>query len=189
MVVLELRSLGLPWPMILLILLVQWTENISHTPLQFSAFFEGEGAQSKALWSLKYVGHAHDLTRGPQFDILSPSGFALAINSCLRLAPGSLAPFGPTCSSWVWLCRSSSGRSYLNPLGCLDKHWVVDGNTMVARCVLLIALVIYRKSTFVLEQPRGSLLWRHPLWMWFVKRTRTYSIGVELGAYGRNQWS
>lgn len=43
---------------------------------------------------------------GPAFDILTSAGFAIALNSCLRLMEGGIAPFGPTCGSWIWLCRS-----------------------------------------------------------------------------------
>lgn len=66
MVVQELHKGNVPWPMILLVLLLGWTTNVSHTPIGFSEYFAGAGAQSDAL-STVARGHAHDLANGVEF--------------------------------------------------------------------------------------------------------------------------
>ena len=58
----------------------------------------------------------------------------------------------PLCMFAV-VCRSSSGRSYLRPLGYQQLSWVADASRMVSRAVLLQSLVSMKDSTWVLEQP------------------------------------
>ena len=53
--------------------------------------------------------------------------------------------------------RSSSGRSYLRPLGYEQLAWVADANRMVSRAVLLQALVSMKDNIWVLEQPEGLI--------------------------------
>lgn len=135
-----MRQFGLPWPVVLLVLLLGWTSNISHAPIGFAEFFAGQGEQSKALAAAGVSGHAHDLEYGPGlvrcvcevclcvcvrrcvqlfysalmhpagscFDFNGNAGFALAMNSCVRMLPGAICPLGPVCSSWIFLSRSSS---------------------------------------------------------------------------------
>lgn len=85
--------------------------------------------------------------------------------------------------------RSSSGRSYLVPLGYSSLSWVANGNKMVSRVVLLIMIVAYRGATFVLEQPRGSLMRRHPRWVGLIRKllkasVPVFDLGVFLGSFG-----
>ena len=133
MVVVEMEAMGMPWPLVLVVLLLQWTQNVSHTPIGFAEFFAGHGEQSKALGDVGLQGHAHDLSYGKSsnqvwrdllmcvhvhtlplhahlciwaghsLDFCANSGFALAINSVSRLLPGSIAPLGPVCSSWIFV--------------------------------------------------------------------------------------
>ena len=44
---------------------------------------------------------------------------------------------GMLCSSWVSMCRSTTRRSWLNPLGLESLQCVALGNTMVSRTVYL----------------------------------------------------
>ena len=50
--------------------------------------FARSGAQSTALWELKFKGHLMDLARGEPFNILGEAGFGIAVNTILRLQPG-----------------------------------------------------------------------------------------------------
>jgi len=43
-------------------------------------------------------------------DIMSDAGIIFALTLILRLNPAGLAWFGIVCSSWVWMCRWSTGR-------------------------------------------------------------------------------
>ena len=64
MVVKEMLGFGAPWPLILTVLLLQWTLNIAHGPIKFSDYFSGQGEQARALTAIGLTGHAHDLARG-----------------------------------------------------------------------------------------------------------------------------
>ena len=127
---------------------------------------------------------------GAQFNFIGNSGFALALNSAIRLVPGSVAPMGPVCSSWVFLSRSSSGRSYIHPIGSEDERdWVRESNVMAARVALLALVTCAYQSTFIVEQPSSSLFCRSARWMWLVRLLK--SLGkpvwvqhVTLGSYG-----
>ena len=89
----------------------------------------------------------------------------------------------------ICLPRSSSHRSFLAPLGDAGLSWVAAGNKMVSRVVLLIVVVMVRGATFVLEQPRGSLMRRHPRWVWLVDAMlkvgiKIFDLGLCLGSFG-----
>ena len=47
-----------------------------------------EGSQANALWDLNFKGHLMDLARGDPLDILGEAGFAIAVNSIMRLDAG-----------------------------------------------------------------------------------------------------
>ena len=84
--------------------------------------------------------------------------------------------------------RSSSGRSYIRPLGYQHIAWVKSANIMVSRVVLLMMLVSALQSTYVLEQPRGSLMRRHPRYVAFVQRQKSlnspvYDLQIDLGSF------
>ena len=84
--------------------------------------------------------------------------------------------------------RSSSGRSYIRPLGFTNLPWVQQANIMVSRVVLLMLLVAAQQSTFVIEQPRGSLMRRHPRYVWFVRKlsqlgTPVMDLQIDLGSF------
>lgn len=64
MVVREMAAWGVPWPVILACLLLVWTTNVHHHPINYSAFFEGERAQANAFDQSGMKGHAHDLSYG-----------------------------------------------------------------------------------------------------------------------------
>ena len=63
----------------------------------------------------------------------------------------------PVYSSWVFMNRATSMRTFASPLGDPQSVGVQDANRMVSRVVLLLA-VAWAKGMFVIwEQPKGSL--------------------------------
>lgn len=103
--------------------------------------------------------------------------------------PNSIAPLGPVCSSWVFLSRYSSKRNYLRPEGLTELPWVVQANTMAARVCLILLLVVFAESTFLLEQPVSSLLPRYQRFRQVISSLRHINISVyqqliNLGAFG-----
>ena len=70
--------------------------------------------------------------------------------------------FAPVCSSWVWINRSSSGRSVDCPLGDVSQRYVSDANCMVSRVVFLALLATCLNLRFLIEQPASSIMNHHP---------------------------
>ena len=54
---------------------------------------------------------------------------------------------------------------------------------MVARCVLLIILCASRGINWVLEQPQGSLLERHPAMQWLFTLLQVWRKSIKMGDF------
>ena len=107
----------------------------------------------------------------------------------LQSAPDAVFSFAIVCSSFVAVSRGSTHRHYFLPLGDQNAPSVQLGNIlmsrtapvhnrsvylgsaveitnqtlgMLARIALAILLIVARGGTFVIEQPKSSLLYRHP---------------------------
>ena len=130
-----------PWPMVLVLLLLRFTTTLPHDrTIDFSEQFAGTAVISAACRSLGLRGHSQDVLYSRAMNMLTPAGFALCALSTMRLRPGAILPMGPVCSSWVWMCRKQSRRSFTCPLGDEDAEFVAHGNLMISRVVLLILL-------------------------------------------------
>ena len=57
----------------------------------------------------------------------------LAVLTILAATPDAIVHFGLVCSSWIGICRGSSGRTYLSPLGFQHLEFVESGNVMMSR--------------------------------------------------------
>ena len=79
----------------------------------------------------------------------------------MRVWEGGLVWSGQVCSTWVWLARSSTRRTWELPLGNLLCPCVRAGNAMAARTSFFACFCYARGLDFVVEQPASSLLWRH----------------------------
>ena len=129
-------------------------------PFDCLELFAGRKAVTRGLRLLGYKAVAVERDDDSSMDFLSPHGFLQAACLALSLRKRGFLMAAPVCSSWVWLSRSRTGRSHWNPLGrgsCADK-----GNTMVARLAVLLRIVHVFDIMWVLEQPQGSLMERHP---------------------------
>jgi hypothetical protein len=141
------------------------------------------------LYMYIYMYICNLLAAGQQFDFLGNSGFALAVNSAVRLAPGGLAPLGPTCSTWVFLSRGSTGRTMLFPIGWESCSGVRNANIMAARVCVIVMLITFYKAYVLLEQPTSSLFTLYPRWIMTLRILRSNGIRmwrqlVHLGAFG-----
>ncbi len=70
---------------------------------------------------------------------------------------GGLIIIAAQCSSWVWISRSTMGRSRERPYG--DLHWpqVVEGNTLNAHTAILRRLAHMIGAHWIVEQPASNL--------------------------------
>ena len=80
--------------------------------------------------------------------------------------------------------RGSTHRSLGRPLGEESLPACRLGNTMVARCCLLIFLAAARGIWWILEQPRGSLLQYHPAFQLLSSMLKVYRKHIKMGNYG-----
>lgn len=128
---------------------------------------------------------AYDMDYDDKYmNILDPQGFAVAVYQVLRIKPGGSLTLAPVCGTWVWLSRGSTKRSAQCPLGDPSASAAVAGaNVMVARCVLLIILCASRGINWVLEQPQGSLLERHPAMQWLFTLLQVWRKSIKMGDF------
>ena len=99
-------------------------------------------------------------------DIISAVGLMVALSSANRIKEDGLLWQGTVCSSFIWLARATTSRTWLLPRGDENVEAVWKGNIMAARTALLIVWAYARNLSFVVEQPHSSLLWRHPALRW-----------------------
>ncbi len=90
----------------------------------------------------------------------------------------------PVCSSWVFMNQGTAARTPFNPLGNVGLAYVREANCMVARCILLCVLLTCRGVHWLLEQPRGSCMQRHPYFQWMMSQIRIYRHSIAMSSFG-----
>jgi len=159
--------------------------SFSVTPLDFVEFFAGQQAVSNAMKDAALVAAVFELKLDPiGQNMLSDLGFANAVNLCLNLKPGAGCLMAPVCSTWTFMNRGTSKRSLACPYGNAAVQSVQEGNTMVARCVLLLLLLASRGCWWVLEQPQGSLMQEHPALQHLMSVMTVYRHCIQMCHYG-----
>ncbi|CAL1159177.1 unnamed protein product [Cladocopium goreaui] len=104
-----------------------------------------------------------DLKKQDAMDLLSDSGFALALLTVLNCRMDSfLVVIGLICSSFVTISQGTHCRAPFFPLGREGVKMVFEGNQLASRTALLIWAIVAMGGCFVLEQPRSSQLGWHP---------------------------
>ncbi len=131
-------------------------------------YFCGVGAITTQWQRAGFPAVGYDILKDPLYNDLNASaGFLVALRLMLQLSDSSgLAWFATVCSTWVWMSRSSTGRSETNVMGNRNSQAVMKANIMTTRCALLILLACAKSSAWVLEQPSTSLMTRHPALQW-----------------------
>ena len=135
----------------------------------FLEFFAGNESISKGMRLYGYSGLSFDLRRCADHNFLTPCGFLSALAACMMVRRGGLVWWAPPCSSWVFMSRSSTGRAK-SVEGNPDNESVQAQNILVRRLVYLLTLLIKRGFYFVVEQPRSSIIWEHPVFKRFLRR-------------------
>ena len=157
-----------------------------HPGLQHVEFFSGDGEVTRAQRRAGRFAAAFDL-RDSQHqlqDFISDAGFANAVCLVLALVGGGQCTAAPVCSSFVWLCRSSTMRSLSRPLGNDDCRAVAVGNEIVSKLVLLITMLLAKNVFFILEQPTDSIMQSHPRIQWLCSMGLLYRTSVRMADFG-----
>ena len=132
-----------------------------------------------------------DILRDPVHnDVLTDRGFIHALVMCMELDPTcGLLWQAVVCSSWIWMALSSTLRSHDCPLGEPGAATNI-ANRMVARCGLLILLVIASGCNWIVEQPSSSLMKLHPTIEWIKSKEHAmvnsvwHKVDTYMGAFG-----
>ena len=116
-------------------------------------------------------------------DMCSPQGFALCVAMVMSLKGNGLLWLATVCSTWVFMCRGTSQRSKIDPLGRTELPCVRSANLMVSRCALLMRLCHAKGGTWILEQPMSSLMIYHPRLQEILRESETFVTNFNMGAY------
>ena len=103
---------------------------------------------------------------------------------CMRLGSTGVSHWGTVCSSWVFLSRSSTGRTKSNIRGYNSCLAARTGNTQVGRMVLALLLLQVRGACWILEQPNSSIMYLHHAMQWLWRRYPWVTVGTNMGAFG-----
>lgn len=104
----------------------------------------------------------YDITRYSDQDMDSTLGFLLAILYTLRVKPKGLLFLGVPCCSFSWVSSSKHRRTLERPWGDTQHSFVVQGNKLCARSVLVALLGMARGVFYFVENPMRSAICFYP---------------------------
>ena len=146
--------------------------------------FAGAGGLRRAMEEKELRAFAFDVTVDSEHNILADGGLAVLLESIVRVLPGGLVWLGPPCSSWVWLSRAVTQRSFTNPGGDETRADVRVANR-IAEVVAKITQVCDACGVYwVIEQPSTSLLWQYAPIHNILQKSTVRRVSVELGRVG-----
>ena len=117
-------------------------------------------------------------------NFMGEQGYCFAIFLGLKLRCASQSMLAPVCSSWVWMNRSTSGRSLSNIMGNLARDYVRSANQQVSRAILVCLLLTAKGTFWILEQPKGSLMEHHGRFQWLARRLGLFRVGFSMAKFG-----
>lgn len=104
----------------------------------------------------------YDRNRHSEQNLESTVGFFCAMQQTLRIKKKGLLFLGVPCSSFAWISSAKHKRKLESPHGDLRQKFVVTGNKICTRAVLLVLLVIVRSGFYFIENPKGSAIVYYP---------------------------
>ncbi|CAK0832315.1 unnamed protein product [Prorocentrum cordatum] len=129
-------------------------------------------------------GCALDRLYGRHMDINADAGMALAILAILRVREHGLVFIAAQCSSWVWVSRSSTGRSKANVMGNAAAPSVIESNILNCRCAVLCLLCAAIGVYWVIEQPGTSLFFQTAEMQHVMLNTGARLVKFYMSSYG-----
>lgn len=124
------------------------------------------------------------LQGGGEHDCLSEAGLATYVAKMLHMRPNSLQFLGPPCCSWGFLSRSNSKRTRDSPAGDLANAWVAAHNLIAEFVALVIMALTSLAVFFVIENPRGSLIYHYPAVKLALEQCIARKVAVSLWGFG-----
>ena len=143
--------------------LVDCVDNKIARRLDVVELWSGVGAVAKAARSRSLAAETFDTKDDPEQDVLTKTGFELALELVLRIRAGGLLWMAPVCSSFCWLNAARHKRTSENQfVGDLSYKKVVQGNGGADVAAFLFALAWARGVEVSVENPPGSAIWKYP---------------------------
>lgn len=156
--------------------------------LDMVEYFCGGGAITHACRALGLRCRCFDLmlaeTFGDFHNVMTSKGMREWLLTACCLKPNGTMWLALPCSSFVWLCKYSTGRSKDNPWGSPKSKSAVLGNALAHRSLLLSMLGHFTRCFFAAEQPTSSCFGQLPMVANFFVEIETVIIIFWLGAYG-----
>ena len=180
----RLIHMGLPLVMFNILFKLQQMQKVV-CDLDCVEYYAGVGVIADAFAEYGYTSTKYDINiDATHMDACLPEGFLTSVYLFQRLREHGLGHWATVCSSWIFLCRDCSGRSFFNPEGHSDAEFVAKGNCQIARMCLIIALMIATSKHWVVEQP-GTSLMMESTWMKFIKNLQqSYNVRTWMCMYG-----
>lgn len=125
-----------------------------------------------------------DVAHHSRMDILKGIGFIITLQLVRRVVTHGTVWFGIPCSSWVFMSRGSTHRSWWRSEGNTTYENVRRQNKIARRMCYLLQYCFMRGINYVVENPVSSLLWRYRCVRKLLRKHRARRISISLGAYG-----
>lgn len=180
----SLVHVGAPLVLMQLVCLLYRANGVMAMDVDCVEYFAGCQAVTRAWSRCGYKSCPYEILLDKStMDILSPTGFCIALTMALRLKRNAFVLLATVCSTWVFLSRSSTGRSIWRPLGNGSKT-VEAANVMVSRMTLVLWLLQAKSIVWLYEQPTSSILWFHPRMTEFIRRQCAFRTHTYMGSFG-----
>ena len=160
----SMLSMGVPIALFNILWVLQNKSASDGYSLDFIEFFSGCGQIRDALLRRGQFCTGFDITDDETFEnFISAAGLLCAIELMRLLRRYGGCHWATVCSSWVWICRSTTKRSMAFPLGIEPRCRAVEaGKIMVSNMAVLLLWALAKKVSWVVEQPGTSLMFEHP---------------------------
>ena len=151
-------------------------------------FFSGVANVVKAFKGHGFTAHEFDIINHADYQsLVTPNGFLVALCLSLSLRKMGMAHWATVCSTWIFLSRSSVCRSEAMPYGDQSKRCVKEANIMVGRMAAIMMLLGAKKCTWILEQPRTSIMDKCEV-LEFLQRShmglQVLKFNIHMGCFG-----
>ncbi|CAK8991219.1 unnamed protein product [Durusdinium trenchii] len=174
------RLLRMKCPKVLasIILCLLWTTTVDfNEEYEMLEFFAGAGNLSRYMklcgrrtgsLDIKYQTNPSKKSafKSDPMDILSPSGFAVALACLFKCRPDRfMAMFALKCASWTAINSGTSNRAPCASIGFDEYPNVLEANALCERTIYLLVVVVCLGGVFGLEQPRLSNFEFYPMFL------------------------
>lgn len=139
---------------------------------------------AKSFSSHRFRSEEWDVINDPVHqDALTIQGLIRQITLCLRCKDGALAHWATVCSTWTFMGRDATDRSFFWPLGSKSCKPAQAGNTQAARMSLCLFLLYALGVHFILEQPSTSCMKAADWIVWLRQEVRIWFTHTWMGMF------